>query len=132
MDWDRRNDIRGLQRRRSAQKIKNMASVTLKTRSIVDMASFHNQCVAVLGFPEFYGRNMNAWIDCLSTLTEESNGMSSFQLRSQEQLFISVPEFEEFSKRVPDVSAALLDCTSFVNRRYVEAGDIPRLVLVLQ
>jgi hypothetical protein len=107
-----------------------MASVTLETHEIRDFASFHDWCAKAFGFPNFYGRNMNAWVDCLSYLSA-GDGMSSFQLSQNEHLFVHVPEFEAFSKRVPEVSSALLECTAAVNRRYVEANDAPRLVLVL-
>jgi hypothetical protein len=107
-----------------------MASVTLETNAIHDFESFHSHCAKVFGFPSFYGRNMNAWIDCLSYLPD-GDGMSSFTLQDGEQLFVHVPEFEAFSRRAPEVSRALIECTAFVNRRYVEAHDMPRLVLVL-
>jgi hypothetical protein len=107
-----------------------MASVTLETREICDFASFHACCAKVFGFPNFYGANMNAWMDCLSYLPD-GDGMSSFRLSQNEHLFVHVPEFEAFSKRVPEVSNALLECTAAVNRRYVKANDAPRLVLVL-
>ena len=73
---------------------------------------------------------MDAWIDCLSYLTN-GDGMSSFILQGSEQLAIHVPDFEAFSRRLPEVSVSLLECTSFVNRRYIEANTEPRLVLVL-
>ncbi len=42
--------------------------VTLSTEHITDWETFHAECARVFGFPQFYGRNMNAWIDCLSYL----------------------------------------------------------------
>ena len=33
---------------------------------IVDWDTFHNVFTEAFGFPGFYGRNMNAWIDCLT------------------------------------------------------------------
>jgi hypothetical protein len=108
-----------------------MASVVLETEAIEDFETFHTVCARAFGFPGFYGRNMNAWIDCLSYLLE-SDGMSSFVLGSDEQLFIVVPDFESFAKRASEVSAAMLECAAFVNRRYVSSGDKPRLVFVLR
>ncbi|MEP6609167.1 MAG: barstar family protein [Burkholderiaceae bacterium] len=108
-----------------------MASVTLDTTAIHDFESFHRECKRSFGFPGFYGRNMNAWIDCLSYLPD-GDGLSSFELLAGEQLFIRVPNFEAFSRRVPEVSTGLLECVAFVNRRYIEANDVPRLVIVLE
>lgn len=107
------------------------ATVTLDTRYITDWPSFHDQCAAVFGFPGFYGRNMNAWIDCLTYLPE-GDGMSAFELGDEGKLYIEVLDYAGFAKRVPDVCIAFLESTAFVNQRYLEASDTPRLVLVLQ
>ena len=37
---------------------------------IVDKVSFHQVFAAAFGFPEFYGRKVAAWIDCMSSLDE--------------------------------------------------------------
>lgn len=108
-----------------------MASVKLDTLEIHDFESFHTHCMRVFGFPSFYGRNMNAWIDCLSYLSDD-DGMSSFKLHGAEPLCIHVPDYKAFSNRVPEVSAALLEGVAFVNRRYIEGNEISRLMLVLE
>jgi Barstar (barnase inhibitor) len=103
-----------------------MATVTLNADAIIDWPSFHQQCAERFGFPGFYGRNMNAWIDCLTYLPE-GDGMSSFKLGPGENLSIHVVGFEQFAKRVPEISSALIECTAAVNQRYVSAGEQPRL-----
>lgn len=40
-----------------------MATVRLPTERITDWESFHEVCREVFGFPDFYGMNMDAWID---------------------------------------------------------------------
>ena len=64
-----------------------MAEVTLDTTRIHDWHSFHRVCAETFGFPDFYGQNMNAWIDCL-TYIREGDGMSNFVLCDSEQLSI--------------------------------------------
>ena len=108
-----------------------MADVTLDTKRIRDWETFHDVCAQAFGFPEFYGRNMNAWIDCLTYL-DEGDGMSRFMLSPGEYLYIHLPNFEVLQALVPEVAQALLDCTAFVNRRYAEGGGSPRLSLVLR
>jgi len=39
---------------------------------IHDWASFHDEFNRTFAFPDFYGRNMDAWIDCMSSLDEPS------------------------------------------------------------
>jgi Barstar (barnase inhibitor) len=103
-----------------------MASVRLDSARITDWASFHAECRRALGFPEFYGANMNAWIDCMSSL-DEDDGMVGVQLQPGDLLRLEVPAVEALAARAPEVVSALVECTGFVNReRYAE----PRIALV--
>jgi RNAse (barnase) inhibitor barstar len=106
-----------------------MAEVTLDTEQIHDWETFHTQSAEAFGFPDFYGKNMNAWIDCLTYLPE-GDGMSQFTLAPTELLFIRLTNFESFSQAQTEICLALLECTAFVNQRYISVGDIPRLVIV--
>ena len=42
---------------------------------ITDWETFHDTFAQALGFPGFYGRNMDAWIDCLTSADEKTHGM---------------------------------------------------------
>jgi hypothetical protein len=106
-------------------------TLVFPTECIKDWPSFHAESARLFGFPEFYGKNMDAWIDCLSYLGEE-DGMCTVKLRPGEVLTLRVPEFEEFSKNHSEVCAGLLECTAFVNSRYIEANEGYRIVLLLE
>ena len=106
-----------------------MATVRLETESITDWQSFHETCREVFGFPNFYGMNMNAWIDCLSYLDEDS-GMTRFNLAGGEKLHIEVSATETFRRRLPEIFDALVECSAFVNQRYLEVSKAPVLSLV--
>lgn len=107
-----------------------MATARLNTQSISNWHSFHEVCKQAFGFPDFYGKNMNAWIDCLTYL-DEGDGMSRFHLAEGEILSIEIPGAESFNCRLPEIFKALIDCTAAVNRRYLESGRQPVLSLVL-
>jgi len=107
-----------------------MAVATLSGDKITDWESFHDIYAAEFGFPDFYGRNMDAWVDCL-TYINEGDGMSRFVLEPGEILRIEVTHSESLRKLVPEVFHSLVGCTRFVNERSVLAGDDPRLELVL-
>ena len=92
--------------------------------------TFHNQSVVVFGFPDFYGRNLNAWIDCL-TYVREGDGMSRFKLAPQAPLVIEVANSQAFREAVPEIFAAFIDCVAFVNRRQKEAGEKPAVQILL-
>jgi hypothetical protein len=108
-----------------------MAHVRLDTARITDWPSFQAECQRALGFPASYGANMNAWIDCLSYLREDcAAGMANIELAADELLALELPEFSTLKARVPEIVAALVESTSVVNQRYVQAGGGPALALV--
>ncbi|MBX3244157.1 MAG: barstar family protein [Acidobacteria bacterium] len=104
--------------------------ISLETDEIKDWDSFHEACKTTFGFPDFYGQNMNAWIDCLTYLDEE-DGMSRFYLKHDEMLNINVVESGSFKQRVPEIFDALIECAAFVNQRYIERGSSIRIALTL-
>jgi hypothetical protein len=106
-----------------------MATARLETESITDWQSFHEACREVLGFPDFYGMNMNAWIDCMSDLDEDA-GMTRFNLAEGEMLHIEISATESFNKRLPEIFDALVERSAFVNQRYLEERNAPVLSLV--
>jgi hypothetical protein len=106
-----------------------MATVRFETSKISDWDSFHIASREAFGFPDFYGMNMNAWIDCL-TYIDLADGMSRFELAPGETLNIEVTDTESFNSRVPEIFDALVECTAFVNQRHLEDGKRPLLHLV--
>ena len=108
-----------------------MAETTLDMAKINDWPSFHTESANTFGFPDFYGHNLDAWIDCLTYLPD-GDGMSRFVLGASEQLFIRLLHFDNFSKTQPEIWLAFSQSVATVNRRYISEGDIPRLVLIPQ
>jgi RNAse (barnase) inhibitor barstar len=105
-----------------------MSFVRLDTTKITDWASFHQVCKEAFGFPDFYGKNMNAWIDCMSSLDEE--GMTKFLLGADENLNIEIIETEIFNSRLPEIFKELIECTAFVNQRYIERNGKSKIALI--
>lgn len=42
--------------------------LAIQLDEIKDWPTFHDVFQRTLGFPDFYGRNMDAWIDCMTSL----------------------------------------------------------------
>jgi hypothetical protein len=95
---------------------------------ITDWDSFHDVFAARCGFPDFYGRNMNAWIDCL-TYADDDDGMRAFVVPPGDVLTFHVADVSTFAARCPDVYEALIECAAFVNFRRIDAGARPILAL---
>lgn len=43
-----------------------MKTVTLDLSSVQTMDDFHDLVISVFGFPEYYGRNLDAFWDCIN------------------------------------------------------------------
>ena len=72
---------------------------------------------------------MDAWIDCLTSVDEPNDGMTSVSVNQGECLVLDLGECTDFAQRCPAQYEAILDSTAFVNFRRMEAGDEPVLVL---
>jgi hypothetical protein len=103
--------------------------ISFSTAAIDNWNDFHEVSKSVFGFPDFYGRNLNAWIDYMSSLEEK--GMTRFVLSEGDVLNIEITDTASFIERLPDIFAALMECTAIVNRRYEEFGSSLRIVLIL-
>jgi hypothetical protein len=105
-----------------------MPNAVLDARAITGWDSFHSVSREAFGFPDFYGRNMNAWHDCLTHLDD---GMSRFDLAADETLTIVVRGAHDFAQRCPQIALALMEAVAFVNYRNMESGAPARLMLLL-
>lgn len=108
-----------------------MSSPTVKVDCslIRDWPSFHEVFANALGFPPFYGRNMDAWIDCMTSLDAPDDGLSSVHCGVGSVVTIQLDNIEDFRLRCPEQYAALIECAAFVNWRSIKVGDPAVLAL---
>lgn len=103
--------------------------VRIDADKIVDWESFHSVFASAFGFPEFYGRNLNAWIDCLTYLDDPDAGMTTVHVEPGKALTLVIDHAQQFRQRSPEVFIAFVECVGFVNWRHVESGNAPVLTL---
>src|SRR5262245_40122190 len=103
--------------------------VIINGAAIRDWASFHDVFAAALGFPAFYRRNMNAWIDCLPSAADADAGMVAVPVPAGAVLTIQIDNVSEFAATCPEQYGAVVECTAFVNWRRLERGYGPVLAL---
>ena len=106
-----------------------MIRVKIDTALIKDWESFHKVFATTLGFPDFYGKNMNAWIDCMTSLDCPEDGMTSVHVGLGEVLVLELDSIDDFIKRCPEQYGAIVECSSFVNYRRIEQGSSAVLAL---
>jgi len=74
----------------------------------------------LLGFPEYYGRNLDAFNDCLSDVDVPDEG----------GLVLVLDQFDGFARLNPPVAQALLDICADNSRRFLLTGR--RFVVLVQ
>ena len=103
--------------------------VKIPVEAIHDWDSFHSVFAEVMGFPDFYGRNMDAWIDCMTSIDDPEDGLSRIHGSKEAGLLLDMGDCTEFAHRCPEQYAAILECTGFVNYRRLKSGEEPVLSL---
>ena len=106
-----------------------MKIVEIDCIAINDWGSFHSIFAKSFGFPSFYGNNMNAWIDCLTSLDAPEDGMTSIHVGPGEALTLSLLNIKHLQESCPDIYSALVECSAFVNWRRVKNSEPPVLAL---
>jgi hypothetical protein len=97
--------------------------VSIDCSRIRDWDSFHDEFAAVFGFPDFYGRNMDAWIDCMTSLDKPEDGMTSIHAAKDGVLTLLLENVASFREQHPALYAAIIECSAFVNWRRLEVGE---------
>jgi len=103
--------------------------VTVPVSEIKDWDTFHTVFARAFGFPDYYGRNMNAWIDCMTSLDDTGN--SEVSVVEGGLVVIRIDSAAEFAARCPEQYKAIVECAAFANHRRVEVGQLPILALML-
>jgi len=83
-----------------------------------DWNSFHEVFSKEFEFPDYYGNNMDAWIDCMSDLGEEGEIIS-----------IILDNVSALKKNNREIYDALIECSAFVNYRFTTEGSSPLIAL---
>jgi hypothetical protein len=91
-----------------------------------DWDSFHTVFSHVFGFPEFYGRNMDAWIDCMTDLDDPNSGMTKVHCSPGDVIVLQVDNVNQVPS---ELYAALVECAAFVNWRRIDQGEPAVLAL---
>lgn len=65
---------------------------------ISDWDTLHDVFADALGFPEYYGRNSSAWIDCMTWPNEEC---SSVTLAGEETFTVHLKDAQTLKERAP-------------------------------
>ncbi|WP_075620117.1 barstar family protein [Paenisporosarcina indica] len=84
---------------------KNIESIKLEGFDIYsfdctewEMDNYHKELAKTLAFPDYYGRNLNAFNDCLSDIVPDNKGF-----------VLAFRNYDIFAKKYPDIAFHILD-----------------------
>lgn len=107
-----------------------MKTVTIDSLEILNQSSFHSYFSDLFGFPDYYGKNMDAWIDCMTFLDDKESGMTGkIWVNKGELIVLKIEKAEELKKHAMGIYNDLIECSAFVNYRRIEAGESPLIIL---
>lgn len=104
-------------------------NIFIDASRISDWDSFHDTFAKMFGFPGFYGRNMDAWNDCMTYLDDPDGDMTSVHVAPGDVVVLCISGVADFKKRCPEIYEALIECSSFVNYRRIERDSPAVLAL---
>jgi len=103
--------------------------VVIDCSQITSWNAFHDVFSSAFGFPKFYGRNLDAWIDCMTSLDAPDEGMTSVHAPPDGVLVLQLDHAKQLRENQPEIFSALVESSGFVNWRRIDLGNSPVLVL---
>jgi hypothetical protein len=79
-----------------------MPVVRIPAGRITNWSTFHDVFNEVLEFPAYYGRNVDAWIDCLTYVDDPESGMTRVTVGVGDVLTLPVEGGDEFARHCPE------------------------------
>ncbi|WP_306016584.1 barstar family protein [Oceanicaulis sp. MMSF_3324] len=103
-------------------------TIRFASNELRDWASFHEACAKKFGFPDYYGRNRDAWIDCMRG--DELAPGNPADDASIDILLVEFPNTHGVSGEMKDVCEFLYSGFASVNDYRRKVGCRPLFVLV--
>ena len=95
-------------------------TIRINTDLIDGWSSFHQLFKMAIGFPEYYGANMDAWVDCMTNLDDPTSGMTRNSVKPGQTIIIELINADKFKTNHQDIYFALLESVAYVNSRKIE------------
>jgi Barstar (barnase inhibitor). len=106
-----------------------MKTIELDFKNISTLDEMHIMLNEKFGFPDFYGKNVNALIDCLSDLRYPEYEMCKFHLDSKEDILII--KLKNFTDRNDFIINHFLTAIKGVNNKNLYSDTLPSIHLIL-
>ena len=85
--------------------------LTLNLQDVDRLSIFYQQLSHTFGFPEFFGNNLDAAIDCLSSLYIKEEGLTNICLQQGEYLLLKVIGLSCCSSKIQRAFLTIIEAT---------------------
>lgn len=103
--------------------------IRIDARRFTSEEATHQALDEAFGFPEFYGRNWDALVDCLTDLDQPSAGMTRVNVFPGQCVLLVLDHVRELTEEQDRLRRKLEDVLAFVNGRRLERNQPPVLAL---
>ncbi|GLS24608.1 barstar family protein [Marinibactrum halimedae] len=104
----------------------NIKKLKLNLLQIKTMDEFYDEISNLFGFPDFFGRNIDALIDCLFSLRYPEDEMTNVHLMDSEFMLLEVYGISSVDQKIRDT---LIFAVEFANAKNNEKGNDPVIIL---
>ncbi|WOI45053.1 barstar family protein [Acidovorax sp. BLS4] len=101
--------------------------VQVDLRSLKEVADLHDVLANAFGFPDFYGKNFNALIDCWGSLRTPEDAMTTISVKDDEYIVLMVKGLSDSAK---EIFRGLISAVEFVNAREYSLNKSPVIYIV--
>lgn len=102
--------------------------INIDLSQIQNVDEFHRYIQGIFGFPKYYGKNLHALIDCLSSLRYPEDEMSNVVLEADQILHLQITNL---SRVRAEVIMLLIVAIEEVNNRELAKSRFPMICMVL-
>ncbi|WP_228351000.1 MULTISPECIES: barstar family protein [Limnobaculum] len=103
-------------------------TIILNLSDINDIDSLYKELALLFGFPDFFGRNVDAVIDCIFGVRYPEEGMTKINISKDGCLALKIKNFSN----APDiVKETIISIIEFVNYKYQFKEMNPAILLHL-
>lgn len=104
-----------------------LIKLNIDFENINSVNEFHIRMKMLFGFPDFYGKNFNAFIDCLSSLRLPEDGMTSIHIKNDECILLDIFNINSLPD---DLLHDFLLSIQEINRRCIIFGEEASILLL--
>lgn len=106
-----------------------MKRIQVPEEAFFEEAVCHEAFQKAMGFSDFYGKNWDAWIDCMFSIDSPDDGMSKITVSEGESLEIEILIIDGNEYHTTITWGSFCACVAAVNGRFSGCGSETRIII---